>query len=226
MIEASTPSQSVALLDGPSVRAWRAVAGGGGSSAGRSEPLMPAIADCLAEAGVGAAALTGVACGEGPGGFTGLRTAAALAKGLGYSLGIPLYAVSSLLLTALAARRRVAAESYLAATDALRGEHYALRFAADAAGVLRGEGEVALVGSSDLPRLAARYSAVLCGIGLPVDVVPSACDVSLALPMILAQGPVDLASWEPRYGRLAEAQVKWEAAHGVALSGSGGSPGG
>jgi tRNA threonylcarbamoyladenosine biosynthesis protein TsaB len=29
---------------------------------------------------------------------------------------------------------------------------------------------------------------------------------------------VDLATWEPNYGRLAEAQVKWEAAHGRALT--------
>jgi len=29
--------------------------------------------------------------------------------------------------------------------------------------------------------------------------------------------PVDLASWEPDYGRLAEAQVRWEAAHGRPL---------
>jgi tRNA threonylcarbamoyladenosine biosynthesis protein TsaB len=28
----------------------------------------------------------------------------------------------------------------------------------------------------------------------------------------------DLATWEPNYGRLAEAQVKWEAAHGRALT--------
>jgi tRNA threonylcarbamoyladenosine biosynthesis protein TsaB len=31
------------------------------------------------------------------------------------------------------------------------------------------------------------------------------------------QGPVDLERWEPSYGRLAEAQVKWEAAHGRPL---------
>ena len=30
-------------------------------------------------------------------------------------------------------------------------------------------------------------------------------------------GPVDLERWEPSYGRLAEAQVKWEASHGRAL---------
>jgi hypothetical protein len=34
----------------------------------------------------------------------------------------------------------------------------------------------------------------------------------------LAQPPVSLAAWEPDYGRLAEAQVKWEQAHGRPLS--------
>jgi len=28
---------------------------------------------------------------------------------------------------------------------------------------------------------------------------------------------VDVSAWEPAYGRLAEAQVRWEAAHGVPL---------
>jgi len=29
------------------------------------------------------------------------------------------------------------------------------------------------------------------------------------------RGPVSLADWEPSYGRLAEAQAKWEAVHGA-----------
>jgi tRNA threonylcarbamoyladenosine biosynthesis protein TsaB len=37
------------------------------------------------------------------------------------------------------------------------------------------------------------------------------------LDAVLAAGPVDLATWEPAYGRLAEAQVKWEREHGRAL---------
>jgi tRNA threonylcarbamoyladenosine biosynthesis protein TsaB len=37
------------------------------------------------------------------------------------------------------------------------------------------------------------------------------------LESIVEGGPVDLASWEPDYGRLAEAQVRWEAEHGRAL---------
>ena len=43
--------------------------------------------------------------------------------------------------------------------------------------------------------------------------------------VVLSEGellhPVELASWEPDYGRLAEAQVKWEAAHGRALGQAG-----
>jgi hypothetical protein len=35
--------------------------------------------------------------------------------------------------------------------------------------------------------------------------------------LIDAAEPADLASWEPAYGRLAEAQVKWEATHGRPL---------
>jgi tRNA threonylcarbamoyladenosine biosynthesis protein TsaB len=35
--------------------------------------------------------------------------------------------------------------------------------------------------------------------------------------MLDRDGPVDLASWEPDYGRLAEAQVRWERAHGRPL---------
>jgi tRNA threonylcarbamoyladenosine biosynthesis protein TsaB len=46
---------------------------------------------------------------------------------------------------------------------------------------------------------------------------PEARNVRDCLALIEATGPVDLASWEPVYGRLAEAQVKWEAAHGRAL---------
>jgi tRNA threonylcarbamoyladenosine biosynthesis protein TsaB len=38
------------------------------------------------------------------------------------------------------------------------------------------------------------------------------------LDYVFDRGPVDLASWEPTYGRLAEAQVKWEKAAGRPLT--------
>lgn len=58
--------------------------------------LVPAISEILDEAGVERAELTGVVVGGGPGSFTGVRVAAATAKGLTHALDIPLYAFSSL----------------------------------------------------------------------------------------------------------------------------------
>jgi tRNA threonylcarbamoyladenosine biosynthesis protein TsaB len=65
--------------------------------------LLPAIGDALAGAGVDRSELRGVVVGEGPGSFTGVRVAAATAKGLARALDVPLWAVSSLAGTALAA---------------------------------------------------------------------------------------------------------------------------
>ena len=42
---------------------------------------------------------------------------------------------------------------------------------------------------------------------------------AVLLDDILTHGRVSLDTWEPDYGRLAEAQVKWEAAHGRRLAG-------
>ncbi len=58
--------------------------------------LVPAIEEVLDEAGLGRGDLGGVVVGAGPGSFTGVRVAAATAKGLVHALGLPLWAVSSL----------------------------------------------------------------------------------------------------------------------------------
>lgn len=58
--------------------------------------LMPAIADALRDAGVDRGELAGIVVGAGPGSFTGVRVAAATAKGLAHALEVPLWAFSSL----------------------------------------------------------------------------------------------------------------------------------
>ena len=58
--------------------------------------LVPVLARLLAEVGMDRRELTDVVVGEGPGSFTGVRVAAAAAKGLVRSLGARLWPVSSL----------------------------------------------------------------------------------------------------------------------------------
>jgi tRNA threonylcarbamoyladenosine biosynthesis protein TsaB len=61
-----------------------------------SSDLIPAIGGVLQEAGADLSELAGLVVGAGPGSFTGVRVAAATAKGLAHALDIPLWAVSSL----------------------------------------------------------------------------------------------------------------------------------
>ena len=66
--------------------------------------LIPAISAVLLEAGIDKSELDGIVVGEGPGSFTGVRVAAATAKGMAHALEVPLWPVSSLAATALSVR--------------------------------------------------------------------------------------------------------------------------
>ena len=66
--------------------------------------LIPAIRSVLLEGGIDKSELDGIVVGEGPGSFTGVRVAAATAKGMAHALELPLWPVSSLAATALSVR--------------------------------------------------------------------------------------------------------------------------
>jgi len=74
--------------------------------------LVPRIGEALEEAGLVPSDLSGLVVGRGPGSFTGVRIAAATARGLSHALGIPVWAFSSL---------QAGAASYGAMTEGLRG---------------------------------------------------------------------------------------------------------
>ncbi len=86
-----------------------------------SESLLAMVDEAFAEAGLRPGDADAVACGAGPGSFTGLRIGLATAKGLCFALEKPLVMVSSL--AAMAAR---APDGRVVATiDAFKGEVYA-----------------------------------------------------------------------------------------------------
>lgn len=214
MIETSTESGSVAVARDGILVAQLSFASRDPATGARTEALAPAVAQCLTRAATSTRAISAVVCGAGPGGFTSLRSAAAFAKGLCSALRIPLYAVSSLDLLAWSAT--LPDGDFIAALHAGRNEW----FGADVsrANQATSTGDAYLIGDGALRERAARMHARLIGAGLDYDVTPRADAVIPRLGEIQSRGAVDLDAWEPAYGRLAEAQVKWEAAHGRPLS--------
>ena len=120
-LETATLEAGVALIDG----AGAIVAQRQARVSTHSERLLPLCAEVLAEAGIPPSGLAAVACGAGPGSFTGLRIGLATAKGLCLALGRPLLMVSSLAALALRAPR---GSRVVACIDAFKGEVYAGRF--------------------------------------------------------------------------------------------------
>jgi len=158
------------------------------------EPLMPAVLALLESVSVQLSDLSAIVCGAGPGGFTGLRTAASIAKGLAMGLGIPLYAVPSLPL--IVAEQSRPPGRYLAVLDAGRGDRFASLMnwpSAEGAGYI-------LAPAAQVAALAAESHSTI--VGPETGVWPHARGV-----IHLAWGPpVDLASWEPDYGRSSAAE--------------------
>ncbi len=214
-LDASTYAGSVAVLRDKAVLAERVLHEVSGPVQGtREEAMMPAIAGALSEASILPGDLDRILCGEGPGSFTSLRIAASLAKGFAHALNIPLYSVSSLLLVAASAPVNV--RPVIAAITAMRGEYYAADFHVTCDGVT----EIVaprIVDEGKLRAYAAERDAALRIAGLE-GVNPKMSDVARLLDSVFEKGPVDLGSWEPRYGRLAEAQVRWEKASGRPLN--------
>jgi tRNA threonylcarbamoyladenosine biosynthesis protein TsaB len=220
VIEAATSAGSIALLErATSADAWRLVAERPVSmGSGREDLLTPAIRALLADAGLSLAAVCALACGAGPGSFTSLRIAAALTKGLAFARELPVFALPSLLLALPPSPEGAPLPGrYLLALDALRGECFVQPAVVTSDGRVLPDGEAGRVPREALPAWAD--GGTLVEIAIEAGVHPQA-SAARWLDDWSRFGPVDLDVWEPAYGRLAEAQVKWEAAHGRALPAS------
>ena len=89
-----------------------------------AELALPWAGELLAQAGVARSQLDAVAVGRGPGAFTGVRLAVALAQGIALALDRPVLAVSTLAALAM----RSGGARVVAAIDARMGEVYLGRF--------------------------------------------------------------------------------------------------
>ncbi|WP_240660695.1 tRNA (adenosine(37)-N6)-threonylcarbamoyltransferase complex dimerization subunit type 1 TsaB [Inhella crocodyli] len=143
---------SLALTEGDAVREARESPGGAQSS----DTLLPTAQAMLDALGWTWRDLQGVAFGQGPGAFTGLRTACAVAQGLALGLDRPVMAVDSLCLVAedAWAQSQGSLRACTVVVDARMGELYHARYARCDAGwtVVRAPGldrPEALVGETD-----------------------------------------------------------------------------
>lgn len=183
---------------GPLPQTWHHEAAGGAQS---SATLIPAIATLMAQAGLGYGELQAIVFGRGPGSFTGLRTACAVAQGLAFGAGVPVLPVDSLLAVAEEARWRqpqaLDAGPVLALLDARMNELYAASYAWGPLGwtcalapcLVRPEalptGPYSLLaGNAFLP-----YAGRLAGGDLPrVECLPGASAMLRLAPALLAAG--------------------------------------
>ncbi|NOT07823.1 MAG: tRNA (adenosine(37)-N6)-threonylcarbamoyltransferase complex dimerization subunit type 1 TsaB [Gemmatimonadales bacterium] len=194
--------------------------------------LIPLIDEVLSELGTTLPAVTDIAIADGPGSFTGLRVGASTVKALVRThRQIRVSAASTLMVRAAGAGAPHGAV-VLVVTSALRGELYAATYLVDLPNTVttikaptlatpeslhaqRPDLLVADAPEKLVERLADQFQ---------VPLVRGAASLPMAkalLSLVAVPGgavPIEeLDDWEPSYGRPAEAQAKWEAAHGRAL---------
>ena len=127
--DTSTDVLSIALSNGAQTWTYE---GAGGAQA--SAQLIPSVLNLLAQAGCTLPELDAIVFGRGPGSFTGLRTACAVAQGLAFGAGVPVLPVDTLLAVAEQARasRQDPSDTplcVLALLDARMDEVYAAAYA-------------------------------------------------------------------------------------------------
>ena len=128
-----------------------------------AELSLPWAEELLAEAGLARSQIDAIALGRGPGAFTGVRLAIAIAQGIALALDRPLIPVSTLQVLAL--RAPAAATHVLSSIDARMGEVYAARHVrVDGQWQLQGEEVVCAPEAVELPD-GTRWFGVGTGFG-------------------------------------------------------------
>ena len=219
-LDTATPVGSVAVARDGDVLARAVLTRQSAHASG----LLPAVDEALRAAGVDRTAVGGLVVGEGPGSFTGVRVAAATAKGLSAALGRPLWAVSSLAAAALARdRATVRYVLFDARAERVYGACYGVGSSIVEVLVEPHAAELRDLLDDDVPAGAVffgdgaeKHRGVIEGAGF--DVPPDAEATSLADGLVRYlhrhpdKEPVDdPGGWEPEYVRASSAERLWSA---------------
>ena len=194
-IETATEACSVAVLvDGAVIERFEI------APRRHTELVLPWAGALLAEAGIAKSQLDAIAVGRGPGAFTGVRLAIALAQGIALALDRPLLPVSTLAALAM----QPSGDRILAAIDARMGEIYVSSFQREGDGLVAISDEVVIAPSdyvapdgSDWHGVGTGFAAAECALvaGLQgrlvtVDAMalPHAIDVARLGALAFARG--------------------------------------
>jgi tRNA threonylcarbamoyladenosine biosynthesis protein TsaB len=231
-----SPGLPVSDAPQPPTQTWVHTGAGGSQS---SATLIPEVLRLLQQAGQSLQQLDAIVVGIGPGSFTGLRTACAVAQGLALGANLPVLPVSTLLAVAEDWRHHQAAHyqqgRVWALLDARMGEIYAAcwQWQTDDGGcvhwhsvhapvLVAPENLLALPGLDEKADILAGNAQGVYGPRLPLPVAvagPTAAALLRLAPTLLRQGlAVDAALVLPHYVRDKVAQTTAERA-GVRAAG-------
>lgn len=203
-LDTATDTLYLALLT-PAGLLQREVRGG----AQASSTLLPLVRELLAEAGCGLADLHALAYGQGPGAFTGLRTACSVIQGLALGVGRPVLALDTLAAVAESARQQGAQGPIWAMQDARMGEVYAARYDPTPEG-WRADQPPALYAPEALARRASQPGVAWAGNALQVyePLQQAVCPTwPRAVPGPAALIALALAAWREGHAHLDAAEA-------------------
>lgn len=217
-IETSTQAGSIAFTDGDRVLGELSLNLG----PVHSEKLIPMIDWLLGEVGGEKREIEGIAVSVGPGSFTGLRVGLSTAKGLAFSLKIPLVGISSLETLAMNIFTNFSICSII---DARKKEVFAAFFKLSDGGIVRTSGDVLISPQGLCEMIRERTVFIGDGAVLYRDLLMKIlgelalfCPLNLNFPRASNSALIgarklregcrdDLSTLAPRYLRRAEAEI-------------------
>ena len=198
-IETATDVCSVALSRGAEIIGLKEEAGGNN----HAKNLLPFVDEVLKQGGCKIADLNGVAVSIGPGSYTGLRIGVSTAKGIAYTAGIPVMAVSTLESIAQGAKQLWSGTStetvqIVPMIDARRMEVFTTRFTYDMQKIEEVSSKI--VEENTFAELLSEQKVLFCGNGMPkcrelLSAFPNACfiDTPISAKNML---PTALRKWQ------------------------------